>query len=169
MQIYIKMKGRKFKKEEVMTIKLSETAPDFSLKDQNESVVSLKDLNGHKILLSFHPLAWTSVCAKQMNLIEENYQKFIDLNTIPFGISVDPVPSKKAWAESLNLKNLKILSDFWPHGEVSSKYGLFMKRFGFSERANIIIDEKGTIIFAKVYPIKEVPDFEEVLVFLRGR
>jgi len=44
--------------------------------------------------------------------LEENYNKFLELNTIPVGISVDPVPSKKAWAENLNLKNLKILSDF---------------------------------------------------------
>ena len=98
--------------------------------------------------------------------LEENYNKFLELNTIPVGISVDPVPSKKAWAKNLNLKNLKILSDFWPHGRVAELYNIFREEDGFSERANIIIDENGKIVFFKIYPIRELPDVNEILEFL---
>jgi len=35
-------------------------------------------------------------------------------------MSVDTVPSKKAWAKELGIKNTGLLSDFWPHGEVAS-------------------------------------------------
>lgn len=41
-------------------IKVGEEAIDFSLKDQNGKVVSLKDFKGKKVLLSWHPLAWTA-------------------------------------------------------------------------------------------------------------
>ncbi|AHF79816.1 peroxiredoxin [Thermococcus paralvinellae] len=147
-------------------VKLGDTAPDFSLKDQNGEEFRLSDYRGKKVLLSFHPLAWTGICAQQMKDLEANYGRFEELNTIPVGISVDSVPCKKAWAEYLGLKKLKILADFWPHGEVARLYGVFRENNGFSERANIIVNEEGKIIFIKVYPIRELPDVEELLEFL---
>lgn len=41
-------------------IKVGQEAIDFSLKDQNGKEVSLKDFKGKKVLLSWHPLAWTA-------------------------------------------------------------------------------------------------------------
>ncbi len=150
-----------------MALKVGDIAPDFILKAQDEKEFSLSKLKGKRVLLSFHPLAWTDVCAKQMKALDENFEVLENLGVTPIGISVDPVPSKKAWAESLGLKRLRILSDFWPHGRVASLYGIFIERFGFSERANIVIDSKGNIIFVKVYPIKELPDLNEVIEFLK--
>lgn len=150
-------------------LQIGSIAPNFSLKDQDGSVIQLSSLKGKKVLLSFHPLAWTSVCANQMKSLEANYEKFEKLKTVPLGLSVDPVPSKKAWADSLGLKQLKILSDFWPHGEVAKLYNIFREKDGFSERANIIIDEDGKIIFFKVYPIRELPDIQEIIDFLTYR
>lgn len=102
-----------------------------------------------------------------MKALEQNYEEFEKLNTVPLGLSVDPVPSKKAWANSLGLKKLRILSDFWPHGEVAKLYGIFREKDGFSERANVIVNEEGKVIFFKVYPIRELPDLNEVLNFLK--
>jgi len=130
--------------------------------------VHLNDFRGKKVLLSFHPLAWTEVCAKQMNSLEENQERFGKLNTVAFGISVDPTPSKKAWAKELGITHIRLLSDFWPHGEVAREYGIFRDKEGFSERANIIIDDKLEIIFFKVYPIQELPDIAEIIKVLEG-
>jgi hypothetical protein len=47
------------------------------------------------------------------------------------------------------------------------KLGLFIDKFGFSERANVILDEQRKAVFVKVYPIKELPDIKEILDFLR--
>jgi peroxiredoxin len=141
-------------------------APDFSLKDQNGKIVKLSALKGKKVLLSFKPLAWTSICHDQIRLLEENHLNFDELNTIPLGLGVDSVPSNKAWAKSMNIENTRLLSDFWPHGEIARKYGAFRENDGFSERANIIIDEGQTVVFAKVYPTSELPDFEEIFKFL---
>ncbi len=144
-------------------IKKGKKASDFELKDQKGENVNLADFKGKKVLLSFHPLAWTGVCAKQMLSLEKNKEKFKKLNTVALGISVDPVPSKAAWAKSLNIKDTKLLSDFWPHGEVAEKYGIFSKSQGFSFRVNIIVDEKSKVVFVRKYHISEVPDIKEII------
>jgi peroxiredoxin len=144
-------------------IKKGEKAPNFELNDQNGKSVQLKDFKGKKVLLSFHPLAWTGVCTKQMLSLEKNKEKFKKLNTVALGISVDPVPSKAAWAKSLDIKSTKLLSDFWPHGEAAKKYGIFSKSQGFSLRVNVIVDEKGKVSFVKKYKISEVPDIKEII------
>ena len=147
-------------------IEVGNKAPSFELKDQNGNTLQLSDLEGKLVLLSFHPLAWTRICAKQMQSLEENLDRFASLNTVPLGISVDSVPSKKAWAESLGIKKLQLLADFWPHGGVAKLCDAFHNEEGFSERANILVNERGQVIFAKVYPIKELPDVEEILSLL---
>lgn len=72
------------------------------------------------------------------------------MNTQVLGISVDPIPSLKAWAESLGGINYPLLSDFWPHGEVASRYGVLTAE-GETERAIFILDKEGVIRFIKIY------------------
>jgi len=140
---------------------------DFVLKNQKEASVDTNFLTGKKLLLSFHPLAWTDICSRQMQSLETNFDIFQSLNTIPLGISVDSVPCKKAWAENLGILKTDLLADFWPHGELASRLGLFIDRLGFSERANVIIDESKKAIFVKVYPLKELPDILDIIAFLK--
>ena len=147
-------------------IKIGDKIQDFRLRDHKEKEVHLYDFSGKKVLLSFHPLAWTKVCAEQMNSLEENHELFTKLNTVAFGISVDPVPSKRAWARELGITHIRLLSDFWPHGEVARAYGIFREKEGVSERANIIIDEEQKVIFFKVYPGHELPDIAEITKIL---
>ncbi len=144
-----------------------EKAPDFSLNDQNEKEFKLSDFKGKWVLLSFHPLAWTGVCAKQMQSLEDNWKEFGELNMVAVGINVDSIPSKKAWAENLGIKHTRFLSDFWPHGKVAKLYRLFREEEGFSDRANIIINENQEIEFVRIYELGELPDINEVLTFLR--
>jgi peroxiredoxin len=148
-------------------IKAGDSVVNFILKDQNEKEVKLSDLDGKKVLLSFHPLAWTSVCAEQMKSLEMHAGDFKDFNTVALGMSVDSVPCKAAWAKELGIEHTPLLCDFWPHGAVAQSFGIFRYTNGFSERANIIIDEKGKVIFVKVYPIRELPDIKEIIEFLK--
>ena len=142
-------------------------APDFALKDQDGKEFKLSNLKGKRVLLSFHPLAWTGICAKQMQSLESNKDQFESLNTVPVGLSVDSVPNKKAWAEHLGIKNVRLLSDFWPHGYVAKLYGIFREKEGFSERANIVVDENGKIAFSRVYELAQLPDIEEILKVIK--
>jgi len=102
-----------------------------------------------------------------MRAFEEAMPRFVRLNTQVLGISVDSVPTKEAWAKSLGIKSFPLLSDFWPHGEVSRSYGVLNTEKGFAERAVFVVDKEGLIRFSKVYPIKEVPDVEEILEVVR--
>ena len=143
-------------------------SPQFSLIDHNNDIFDLSKFKGKRVLLSFHPLAWTGVCAAQMKSLEDNFDNFKKLNTIAVGINVDSVPSKKAWADSLGIKNTKLLSDFWPHGNVAKLFCLFREDDGFSERANIIINEDQIIEFVKIYEISNLPDIDEIVDFLKN-
>ncbi|MFH0913821.1 MAG: redoxin domain-containing protein [Chloroflexota bacterium] len=83
---------------EKRNLKTGDTAPDFTLKDQSGKEFRLSESKGKRVLLSFHPLAWTGVCAQQMQSLEKSKGTFDSLNTVAVGISVDSVPTKKAWA-----------------------------------------------------------------------
>jgi peroxiredoxin len=148
-------------------IKVGDKAPDFTLMDHNRNNVMLSEFKGKRVLLSFHPLAWTKVCAEQMKSLEANVKAFAELNTVALGISVDTVPSKNAWAKELGIEVTRLLSDFWPHGALAKVYGIFREKAGTSERANILIDEKGVVSFGKVYEISQLPDINEILEFLK--
>jgi len=148
--------------------KAGDKAPDFILKDHKEKEFRLSDFKGKRVLLSFHPLAWTTICAKQMQSLERYQKDFEDLNTVAVGISIDTVPSKKAWADLLGVRVTRLLSDFWPHGNIAKMYGLFREKEGFSERANILINENQEIEFVRIYELAQLPDINEILTFLRG-
>jgi len=150
------------------SIKIGDTIPNFTLKDQKGKDVNLEDFRGKKVLLSFHPLAWTGVCTTQMQSLESNRHNLEALNTVPLGISVDSTITKKAWAEASGINHVALLSDFWPHGGVSEKLGMFRDIEGTSKRANILLDEQGKVIFIKIYDIPEVPDMKEILAFLES-
>jgi len=149
-----------------MTVKkvpdVGEKVRNFSLKDQNENIFELDTCKGQNVLLSFHPLAWTPVCAMQMQSLEKHKEIFKKLNTVAVGISVDSVPSKRAWAKALNISETRLLADFWPHGKIAKDLGI-LREEGFSQRANIIIDKNGRLVFKKIYPIVELPDINEII------
>jgi peroxiredoxin len=148
-------------------VKIGDKAPDFTLKDHNKNDVKLSAYKGKKVLLSFHPLAWTKICAEQMKSLETNSQQFEHSKTITLGMSIDTVPSKNAWAKTLGIEKTRLVSDFWPHGGVARSYGLFREKEGFSERANVIIDEDQKVVFVKIYEISQLPDISEILGFLK--
>lgn len=152
---------------EISVLNVGDTAPDFLLKDQHGQEVRLSDLKGRRVLLSWHPLAWTRVCAEQMKSIDKRYEEFEKLGVMPFGLSVDTVPSKHAWAKELRMEKLRLLSDFWPHGAAAAAMGIFRAEQGFSERANFILDAGQKVAFVKVYDLPALPDIEEILAFLR--
>jgi peroxiredoxin len=148
-------------------IEKGETAPDFTLKDQHEEDFTLSAHKGKKVLLSFHPLAWTGVCAQEIKDIEAKQSVFASFNTISVAISVDSIATKNAWAKDMGVKKTRLLSDFWPHGRVCKLYGLFREEDGKAQRANVIVDEKGKVAWVKVYVIDHLPELDEVVDVLK--
>jgi len=103
----------------------------------------------------------------KMLSLEKNYERFQALNTIPLGINIDSIFCKKTWADAIGISKIHLLSDFWPHGGLALRLGIFRHKDGFSERASIIVDEQGAVTFIKVYPIHELPDIEEFFANIR--
>jgi len=149
------------------TIWVGDIAPDFTLRDHHNREFKLSALAGKRVLLSFHPLAWTPVCADQMKALEARKATFDELNTVAVGLSVDSFPTKHAWAKELRIKETRLLCDFWPHGAVAHALGVFRKEDGFSERANILVGEQGRVVFIKVYDVPQLPDLEEIIAILK--
>ena len=82
-------------------------------------------------------------------------------------ISADPAPSLKGWAEKLGGVPFPLLSDYWPHGAVGKAYGIFNEERGMDKRAAYVLDAKGIVRYAKVYPQGTIPESPELLAELR--
>lgn len=136
---------------------------DFILKDQHDQEINLADYKGRKMLLSFHPMAWTSICATQMQDLDARHDQFTARGIVPFGLSIDHQPCKKVWAESLGLKKLAMLCDFWPHGALAQSLGCFIQKAGVSGRQNYLIGPDGDVLWTKRHEIREQPDFDAIL------
>jgi peroxiredoxin len=147
---------------------VGQEAPDFELRSHRGGTVRLSDFRGRKnVVLAFHPLAFTPVCANQMRGYESDLAAFEKTGAAVLGISIDAQPAKAAWAKTLDSISYDLLSDFYPHGEVARKYGVFREKEGSSERAVFVIDKNGRIAWSKVYEIPELPKNDEVLSALQ--
>jgi len=145
-----------------MTLRVGETAPDFELASHHGVDVRLSSFRGQKhVIVAFHPLAWTPVCANQMTNYKNDHAWFDEHDTHVLGVSVDAVPSKIEWAKSLGGVSFDLLSDFHPKGAVAAAYGV-ARGDGISERAVFVVDKGGTVALAKVYDIPTLPDNAEV-------
>lgn len=151
-----------------MALKVGDLAPDFELQSHRGGSVRLSSFRGrNNVLLAFHPLAWTPVCASQLCSYQANLSRFEELDTRVLGISVDAVPSKKAWADSLGGVSFDLLSDFFPHGEVARRYGV-LRPEGITDRAIFLIDREGKIAWAQVYEIPTQPPNEQLFATLEA-
>ena len=157
--------------DQTRTLKAGDQAPDFQLKGSGGSDFKLSDYRGKKnVVLAFFPAAFSPVCSQEMPQIQAHKGDFDATDAVVVGISVDNTWALEAFVKQLELK-FPILSDFFPHGEVSKKYGVLMEEgrgAGMSERAVIGIDKQGTVRYIDVHPILEVPDVGPCLAALRG-
>jgi peroxiredoxin len=93
-------------------------------------------------------------------------ERFEAEHALVLGISVDYTASNNAWAESLGVQELLLLSDYWPHGQVAQSYGVLRPQ-GYTERAVFVVDKQGSISFARIYDFDELPDNEDIFEALR--
>ena len=141
-------------------LKVGDKAPDFSLPSLSGETVSLSQLRGKKnVLISFVPAAWTPVCSEQWPGYNIAKSLFDKNDAAVLGITVDNIPTLFAWTQQMGGVWFAVLSDFWPHGEVASKYGV-LRANGTSERAVFIVDKQGVIRYVDVHDINERPTLE---------
>ncbi|MDE3108954.1 MAG: peroxiredoxin [Acidobacteriota bacterium] len=145
-----------------MAISVGATAPEFSLKDQNQKEVKLSDFKGKKnVVLIFYPLDWSPVCTNEHSCFVNDMKRFEQLDAQVLGLSVDSVWSHKAFAEKMHIQ-YPLLADFQPRGAVGDKFGVYLADKGITGRAIAIIDRQGKVAWFKNYDIPAVPDVKEV-------
>jgi len=93
-------------------------------------------------------------------------KQFAEKGAQLLGLSCDPVPALKVWAQSLGGIGHPLLSDFYPHGAFSSALGIFNAEGGFPMRSMTIIDPQGVIRAAHLYPAGVLPQVDEVMAEL---
>ena len=150
--------GRLKPMDSVLKVKVGEPAPDFVLPSVSGEKIALNQFLGQKnIVLSFVPAAFTPVCSQQFPGYSIVKNVFDETDAVLLGITVDNIPTLHAWTRQMGTVWFHVLSDFWPHGAVAKKYGVF-RSDGFTERAVFIIDKKGIIRFIQVSDINKKPD-----------
>ena len=141
-------------------LKAGMPAPSFTLPSLTGEMISLAHYQGKKnVVLSFVPAAWTPVCSDQWpgyNILKD---VFDNNDAVLLGITVDNLPTLNAWTKEMGDLWFPVLSDFWPHGAVTKKYGV-LRSSGVSERALFIVDKKGIIRYFDVHDINKRPPLE---------
>jgi peroxiredoxin Q/BCP len=130
-------------------LKLDDLAPLFSLQDQNEAVINLKDFRGKKnVLVYFYPKASTPGCTTQACGIRDFKKEFEALDTEVLAISPDAPKAIAKFVEKQGL-NFTLLSD--PEHKTAEAYGVWaLKKFMGREfmgivRTSFLVDKAGVI------------------------
>ena len=125
-------------------IAAGETAPDFTLPNQDADEVSLSDFRGRKVMLVFYPADFSPVCSDQLSIYQEVLPQIAELGAALVGISVDGTWTHRAFKERLGVE-IPLLADFHPKGEVARSFGAFLEEHGTSNRSLILVDEDGVV------------------------
>ena len=133
-------------------LSVGDKAPDFTLTAHSGEPVTLSSFQGEKnVVLSFHIYSFTGGWTHQVSSFRMHNTAFEEVDTQVLGISCDSKPAQTAFSGSLGGIPYPILSDFYPHGKVSSSYGLFDENRGTPQRAIVVVDKKGVIQFSNIY------------------
>lgn len=140
---------------------LGDLAPDFTLSNQHGERVTLSDYRGEKnVIVMFYPFAFTGTCTRELGVLRDRSAEFDNDDTVTLSVSCDSVPSLRVFAEQESLTH-HLLSDYWPHGEVSRAYGVFLEEKGFATRGTFVIDTDGRIRWLVVNPPGEGRDADD--------
>lgn len=133
-----------------IAIAVGTAAPDFELKDQHGTKVSLSSFKGAKnVVLVFIPFAFTGTCTGELCAIRDDLAAFQNDQVQVLAVSCDSTPTQRIFAEKENYE-FPVLSDFWPHGAIAQRYGIFNSDLGCAMRGTFIIDKAGTIRWSVV-------------------
>jgi peroxiredoxin len=155
-------------------LQAGDIAPDFKIPVLIGGVRKEFRLAEHRgkrnLVLAFYPANWDPVSTQQMVNYQVERGKFQARQTEVLGISVDSIMNTTSWEREIGPFDFWLGSDFWPHGEVSRRYGIFREGEPFkgaSERAIFVVDKSGKIRFARIYAVDQLPELEETFDALR--
>ncbi|MBM3656540.1 MAG: peroxiredoxin [Actinobacteria bacterium] len=144
-----------------MAINIGDSAPGFELANQFGEKVTLSSFKGKKsVVLVFFPFAFTGTCTAELCALGDDLSAFQNENVELLAISCDAMYTQKVFAEKEGY-NFPLLSDFWPHGAVAMKYGVFDSDRGLALRGTFIIDKAGIVRWRVVNSPAEARKIED--------
>lgn len=148
-------------------LKEGDTAPDFTLQDQEGRVVSLHDYLGRRnVVLYFYPKDFTMGCTAEAKTFGLNYDAVLREGGEVIGVSSDSTESHDRFAGECGVK-FPLLSD--RGGKVRQMYGV-RSSFGILPgRVTFVIDKQGVVrrVFSsQVNPRRHVSEALEALRML---
>jgi peroxiredoxin (alkyl hydroperoxide reductase subunit C) len=139
--------------------RVGDPAPDFTLPDQHGRALTLSALVAEQnVALVFYPFAFSGICTGELREIRDSLQDFQHDGIQVLAISCDPMFALRSWADQEGYF-FPLVSDFWPHGEVAQRYGVFLSDKGFATRGTFLVDRTGTVRWSLVNPPGEARDF----------
>jgi peroxiredoxin len=134
-----------------VAIGTGDKAPEFDLEEAaGRPRIRLADYLGRaNVLLVFHPFAFTPICAEEAMDLQDNLESFRNANTEIVFVSCDASAARQAWKRELGAEYV-FASDFWSHGEVAKRYGVFDEETGAPIRGTFLIDRDGIVIWSLV-------------------
>jgi mycoredoxin-dependent peroxiredoxin len=149
-------------------IEVGQHAPDFTLKDHNRETFTLSALRGEKaVLIVFYPFAFTGICTGELNRVRENIDTFQNDDVQVVTVSCDSIYSLKVFAMREEF-DFPLLADFWPHGEVAQRYGVFADEGGYANRGTFLVDKEGVVRFAEMNLIGEGRDADDWIAAIKS-
>lgn len=153
-----------------MSVEIGQSAPDFTLPDQDGNPVTLSDFRGERaVALVFYPFTFSGVCTSELCQLRDDYSDFEAKGVQVLAVSCNTKHAQKKWADEMGY-TFPVLSDFWPHGEVAQAYGVFNDKVGVAMRATFLIDKDGVIVDTFASPDiptpREQSRYEEALAKL---
>ena len=123
-------------------------APDFTLPSTTGETVTLSSFRGKRnVMLAFFPAAFTGTCTKEMHEFSADYGLYGSHNTEVLPISVDQVPSLKAF-QAHDGFDVQLLSD--ARRDVTRAYGVLDDTRFNPRRSYFLIDREGVIRWVHV-------------------
>jgi peroxiredoxin len=151
-----------------MGLSIGDEAPDFELRDQHGKPVRLSSFRGEKaVVVMFYPFAFSRVCTGELCEVRDDLPRWESDDVQLLAVSCDMMFSLRAFAEHDGL-TFPLLSDFWPHGEVASAYGVFNEATGAANRSTFIVDRAGTVRWTVHNEMPQARDLSEQLRVLAG-
>ncbi len=141
----------------MMALSPGDTAPDFTLPDQEGHEVSLSGLRGQNVVLYFYPKADTPGCTTQACGVRDHQADYVSADAVVLGVSPDQVKAVNKFDQKYGL-GFPLLAD--SDHAVAEAYGVWVKKSMYgrkymgNERTSFVIDPDGKIkdILRKVKP-----------------
>ncbi|MCP3663476.1 MAG: thiol peroxidase [Gammaproteobacteria bacterium] len=143
-------------------------APDFVLTKTDLSDVSLKDLQGKRVILNIFPSIDTDICAASVRHFNADVNTLE--NTVVLCVSLDLPFAHGRFCGAEGLENVESVSELRSH-DFGEQYGVRIvdgPLAGLLSRAVVVLDENGNVTYTQQVPeIVQEPDYEAVLNAVR--